>query len=81
QPGLGVKTDEIPFVDEDYFYRKPTPVPLKAGWNSFLLKIPHAPPSWKWMFTCVPVSLSESGVQEVGDLRFNPNLNAAYNKE
>lgn len=81
QPGLGVKSDEIPFIDEDYFYRTPTSVPLKAGWNSILLKIPHAPPSWKWMFTCVPVAISESGVKEVSDLRFNPNLNTEYDEE
>ncbi|MBL7473259.1 family 20 glycosylhydrolase [Robertkochia sediminum] len=74
QPNLGADTGEIPFVDEDYFYREPTKVPLKKGWNTVLLKIPHGGTSWKWMFTCIPVSVDGENVKEVTDLQFNTRL-------
>jgi hypothetical protein len=78
QPGLEVNTEEIPFIDEDYFYRKPTTVSLKKGWNEILLKIPHDEHSWKWMFTCVPVNITDNGVREAEKLRFaaEPNIKA-----
>ncbi|TVZ57525.1 glycosyl hydrolase family 20 [Flavobacteriaceae bacterium MAR_2010_105] len=70
QPNLGTKTDEIPFIDEDYFYRAPTKVNLKKGWNNVLLKIPQDNNSWKWMFTCVPVNITKDGVREVSGLQY-----------
>ncbi len=73
QPNLATKTDEIPFVDEDYFYRSPTKIHLKKGWNTVLLKIPHGRSSWKWMFTCIPININESGIKEVKDLKFRTN--------
>ena len=77
QPNLGVETPEIGFVDEDYFYRSPTVVPLKKGWNNLLLKIPHGGNSWKWMFSCVPINRTKGNVKEVKDLRFNASLDIA----
>ena len=74
QPSLAANTPEIPFVDEDYFYREPTKVNLKKGWNKVLLKIPHGGTSWKWMFTCVPVDWDGTNVREVKDLKFDPKL-------
>lgn len=75
QPGLAKNTHEIPFIDEDYFYREPTKIVLKKGWNKVLLKIPHGGTSWKWMFTCVPVNVeSDDGVSEAFDLKFDPSL-------
>ncbi|PID69099.1 MAG: hypothetical protein CR989_03505 [Flavobacteriales bacterium] len=75
QPGLGTKTDEIPFIDEDYFYRKPIKIELKKGWNKVLLKVPHGGNSWKWMFTCIPVNIDKNGnVSEVNTLTFDPTL-------
>lgn len=71
QPSLGTKTDEIPFVDEDYFYREPSVIQLKKGWNKILLKVPHGGSSWKWMFTCVPVKLVGKNVREIPDLKFS----------
>ncbi|WP_265594151.1 family 20 glycosylhydrolase [Haloferula sp. BvORR071] len=50
-----VKNDETPFTNEDYFFREPSVVPLKQGWNEVLLKIPHRKSDWKWMFTFIPV--------------------------
>jgi hypothetical protein len=70
QPSLEVETPEIPFVDEDYFYRPPTPVALKAGWNQVLVKAPKSDPAWKWMFTCVPVIAKGDHVREVPGLKF-----------
>jgi hypothetical protein len=75
QPHLGSKTDEIPFIDEDYFYRAPTTVNLKKGWNKVLLKIPHDGNSWKWMFTCVPVNIENGKLSEVNELRFRAAFN------
>jgi hypothetical protein len=71
QPGLEAKTSEIPMVDEDYFYRKPTKVILEKGWNKILLKVPHGGTSWKWMFTCVPVEVNRNSVREVKGLRYS----------
>ncbi|MFD0799188.1 family 20 glycosylhydrolase [Maribacter chungangensis] len=74
QPGLKTKTDEIPFIDEDYFYREPTKIALKKGWNTVLLKVPHGGNSWKWMFSCVPVDFNEDGVQHASGLRYRTKL-------
>ena len=74
QPNLGTKTDEIPFVDEDYFFRTPTKINLKKGWNTVLLKIPQDGNSWKWMFTCIPIQSSKNGVSEVDDLIFKTDF-------
>lgn len=73
QPNIEEKSDEIPFIDEDYFYRNPTKVNLKKGWNTVLLKIPHDVNSWKWMFTCIPVNSDKTGVKEVTELKFRTN--------
>lgn len=74
QPGLGLATDEIPFIDEDYFYRAPTLLKLNKGWNTILLKIPHGGNSWKWMYTCIPVNIKGNNIREVKDLKFNPSF-------
>lgn len=71
QPNLGTKTDEIPFIDEDYFYRAPTKINLKKGWNKVLLKIPQDTNSWKWMFTCIPIQVTKDGFREANDLKYS----------
>lgn len=70
QPGALKGGTEAPFVDEDYFYRPPTQVALKQGWNKILVKSPRSAKTWKWMFTCVPVNVTPAGVREVEGLRF-----------
>lgn len=70
QPKLGAQTDEIPFVDEDYFYRAPTPVALHQGWNRIFIKAPRNAPAWKWSFTCVPVAIVNGTPHEVAGLKF-----------
>jgi hexosaminidase len=71
QPGLEQTTPEIPFIDEDYFYRDPSIVHLNKGWNEILLKVPHGGTSRKWMFTCVPVEVNGMNVREVDGLKFS----------
>ncbi|HBG69794.1 MAG: hypothetical protein A2W93_00255 [Bacteroidetes bacterium GWF2_43_63] len=70
-PGLAANSEEIPFSDEDYFYRAPSKIALKAGWNKVLLKVPFEATSWKWMFTFVPVKLDGINVSEVEGLLFS----------
>lgn len=69
-PGLAENTDEIPFTDENYFFREPVRIYLKKGWNQVLLKVPQDGTSWKWMFTFVPVELNDGVISEVKDLKY-----------
>ncbi len=69
-PDLAENTVEIPFVDENYFFREPQKIHLKKGWNKVVLKVPQAGLSWKWMFTFVPVSVDGKNVKEVGKLKY-----------
>lgn len=75
QPNTEEKSDEVPFVDEDYFYRNPSKILLKKGWNKVLLKIPQDGNSWKWMFTFVPINLKNGQVSEANELKFKPDFN------
>ena len=70
-PGLPEKTEEIPFSDENYFFRKPSAIFLKKGWNEVLLKVPQGGKSWKWMFTFVPVQQDGVNVREVSGLKYS----------
>lgn len=74
QPYLATETEEVPFMDEDYFYRKPTKIKLQKGWNKFLLKVPQGGNSWKWMYTCVPVKIEKGNIREVEGLRYKTIL-------
>src|SRR5690606_2941946 len=53
---------EIPYIDENYYSRKPTLVQLKKGWNTILIKAPVGSFNsgiWyspiKWMFSAMIV--------------------------
>jgi hypothetical protein len=70
-PGLKEKTEEIPFSDENYFFREPTKITLKKGWNEVVLKVPHGGTSWKWMFTFVPVQSDGVNVREVSGIKYS----------
>lgn len=74
KPGLASNTEEIPFTDENYFFRNPASIHLKNGWNQVLLKIPVKNETWKRMFTFVPVQFDYLTVREVKDLRFSADL-------
>lgn len=79
QPGFKVTSDELPFIDEDYFYREPTKIPLQKGWNNIVLKIPFDEPSWKWMFTCMPILKTQQGVREAKGLKYRLATKAERN--
>ncbi len=74
KPGLASNTEEIPFTDENYFFRQPSSIHLKKGWNEVLLKIPVKKDTWKRMFTFVPVQGHKGSVQEVHDLKYSTNI-------
>lgn len=68
---------EIPYVDENYYFRKPAEVGLKKGWNTILIKLPagkfnsgiwYAPV--KWMFTAVFIKHDRNGTNWKQDERF-----------
>ena len=53
---------ETPLVDEDYYYRRPTRLYFKKGWNEVLIKAPVGSfkgSDWqnpvKWMFSFLPL--------------------------
>ncbi|MFV0344739.1 MAG: family 20 glycosylhydrolase [Bacteroidales bacterium] len=73
-PGLGVNTEEIPFTDENYFFRSLSTIVLNKGWNEVLLKIPVKQSTWKRMFTFVPVCITKEGVREVLDIKFDSKI-------
>ncbi|MCE4563085.1 family 20 glycosylhydrolase [Maribellus sp. CM-23] len=73
-PGLASNTEEIPFTDENYFFRKPHSIHLKKGWNKVLLKIPVKKDTWKRMFTFVPVLEDNGTIREVEDLKFSAEI-------
>ena len=77
QPGRVKNESETPFVDEGYYFRSPTPVELKSGWNKILLKAPKTGKAFKWSLTCVPVVADGDHVHEAVGLRFAtaPNEN------
>ena len=72
-PGLAEKTAEIPFSDENYFFRQPSKITLRKGWNTVLLKASQGGTSWKWMFTFLPVRIENNQVKEIEGLRFSVN--------
>lgn len=72
KPGTEAASDEIPFEDENYFFREPSVISLKKGWNSVLLKVPQGGNSWKWMFTFVPVEISDGQARELPGIKFLP---------
>ena len=83
QPGVGGKeSEEIPLEDEDYFYRAPTKIRLREGWNDVLVKAPHNG-EWKWVFTFIPVQETGAGfnVREVPGLRYSAGFEGAEAEE
>ncbi|MCY1721195.1 family 20 glycosylhydrolase [Prolixibacteraceae bacterium Z1-6] len=73
-PGLAGNSEEIPFTDENYFFRKSNSIHLKKGWNEVLLKIPVKNDTWKRMFTFVPVQDNNGTIKEVEGLKFSAEI-------
>ena len=80
QPGLESNSEEIPFTDENYFFREPTYINFEKGWNEVLLKIPLTENTWKRMFTFVPLAGSNGNFQEVEQLKYNSEITLKTNK-
>lgn len=68
---MEVKSDEVPFADENYYFRQPSQVGLRKGWNTVLVKIPVQASTWKRMFTFVPVDHYRGQAREVEGLRYS----------
>jgi len=65
---------EIPYIDEEFFWtRKPYILPLKQGWNNFLVKIVKSYPKQNWIFTFVPLLIEDGKIREKSDLEFSAN--------
>jgi hypothetical protein len=73
-PGLPITSEEIPFTDENYSFRKPSKVNLRKGWNTILLKIPKTERTWKWMFTFVPLEIVNGTPGELDELIFDNRI-------
>lgn len=58
-----VHNNETPLTNEDYFYRPPSEVRLKKGWNTVLVKAPHAPGAFKWVSTFAPLQVEKYGLK------------------
>ena len=80
QPGIEARSEEIPFIDENYYFREPTYINFEKGWNEVLLKIPLTENTWKRMFTFVPVAGSNGNFQEVPQLKYNSEITLKTDK-
>jgi hypothetical protein len=77
-PGRPSGRLEEPMIDENFYYRKPTNVKVKKGWNTVLVKLPlntfnpnldwQVPP--KIMFTFIPVHKSKGMNWEGDEIKF-----------
>lgn len=76
-PNRNTSDTQLPLVDENYHFRTPTPVKLKRGWNTVMIKSPHNSQTRRWMFTFVPVSYDSArpgcNIKEFPGLKFSPN--------
>ena len=66
-PGVGGNPKETPLVDEDYWYREPTPIHFKKGVNHVKMTLPKRG-GWKWIGTFVPISGTSDHPREVPGL-------------
>lgn len=58
-PTWSSPANEEPLEDEElYWTREPSKVPLKAGWNKVLLRVPFGYGGQNWSFTFIPVKQS-----------------------
>lgn len=60
---------EQPLVDEDYWYRPPTPIHLKKGVNLVRLTLPKNG-GWKWIGTFTPILGTSDHPREVPGLKY-----------
>ncbi|PSL48353.1 glycosyl hydrolase family 20 [Chitinophaga niastensis] len=68
---------EIPYTDEEFYWtRTPAAIPLKKGWNTILMRVPHSYKYQNHMCAFVPVKADKTGrwvednaVKRVGEKR------------
>ena len=69
-PGVGGNPKETPLVDEDYWYREPTPIHLKKGVNYVKMTLPKKG-GWKWIGTFTPILGTSDHPREVPGLSYS----------
>ena len=69
-PGVGGNPKETPLVDEDYWYRAPTPIHLNKGVNHVKMTLPKKG-GWKWIGTFTPVFGTSDHPREVDGLSYS----------
>ena len=71
---MGKESREVPPVDEEYFYRPPSAIRLRAGWNHVKLTLPKPKTDFegqKWLGTFVPVAGTSEHPREVPGLVYS----------
>ena len=68
--------DEIPFADDEYYMREPTPIALKEGWNHVKITMPMPKRvvtfwSQQWAATFIPMLGETDHPHEVPDLVYS----------
>ena len=73
-PSSGTKLDrEVPFTNEEYCMRPPTPIVLEQGWNHVEISIPRPPKITldnRWTATFIPVAGTSDYPEEVKGLTY-----------
>ena len=64
-------TNETPFTNEEYYFREPTPITLRKGWNHVRLVVPKTDKSGRWTATFVPLLGTSAHPREVPGLAYS----------
>ncbi len=68
QPTWKTPANEEPFTDEEFYWtREPAEVPLRAGWNQVLLRVPCGYEGQNWSFTFLPVKRDDTAGRWIED--------------
>lgn len=68
-PTWGSPANEMPLDDEEFYWaREPAEVPLKAGWNKILLRVPRTYGGQNWNAAFIPVRRDPATNRWVEDL-------------
>lgn len=68
--------DEMPFANDEWYMREPTPVRLRKGWNHVKLTLPMPRPvdTWsthRWVGTFMPIVGTTDHPREIDDLEYS----------
>jgi len=68
--------NEVPYTDEEFYWtRPPAEVPLRAGWNQILIRVPCGYAGQSWTFTFVPVKPAPNAQRWIEDESLEFSLN------